>query len=192
MKDSVWTIILAAGGSIRFGDAKALAPWRGGTLLSNATNIAVTVSGKRVLIVTGGHAARIESVATVQTVFNQDWETGLGSSIATGARTVMAEDKNASSLLILPVDQPFVTPEHLAELAAKALERNAIILTGDNGMFGPPAGVPASLFSVLVDMRGDRGLKALLHGALPLMIQNACMLRDVDTPDDLARLNKEI
>src|SRR4051812_13619599 len=69
-----WTLILAAGASSRFGSAKALAPWKSGTLLSRALATARAVTGNRVLVVTGGHAESVVShLGSVLWAFNPRW-----------------------------------------------------------------------------------------------------------------------
>ena len=181
---TICTIILAAGAGSRFGGPKALAAWRDGTLLSRA--VAAAPRGSRIVVVTGAHAGRITEAAealSVATLHNADWERGMGTSIAAGLACPAAQ--KADVALILPVDQPFVPDAHLAALADAAMAQGLCVLTVDGHVTGPPAAIPARCFASLPAL-GAGGLKAALgaHGTIPC----PGALRDIDTPDDLARL----
>jgi len=182
MSNAVWTIILAAGEGSRFGGPKALAPWQSGTLLARA--IAAAPAADKAVIVTGAHDAAIKAaLSAVVCVHNENWQLGMGSSIASGIKFVAAQ--GADIALIVPVDQPFVTAAHLSALADRAAREGLCILTLDGDITGPPAAVPKSLFARLSTMT-SRGLKFTLDDFG--VIEAPGMLRDIDTPEDLAAL----
>lgn len=181
---SVWTIILAAGSGSRFGGPKALANWEGQTLLERAVSVAA--QQKHVVIVTGAHAEIVEAAArTTPTVHNQNWEAGMGSSIAVGL--AYAARNNASMALIVPVDQPFITADDLHRLVELSSRQDRCVLTQDNNIVGPPAAIPARFFESLFGLT-DKGLKSYLPD-YGLCVAPG-VLRDIDTPADLERLTK--
>lgn len=181
----IWTVILAAGASSRFGGVKALAPWGHGTLLTQALGTARTASGDRVAVVTGAHAAEIAAAAgSVLTIHNAAWRDGHGSSIASAVDALAGE---ADCILIVPVDQPFITATHLKALAVEALSSGACVLTSDQGISGPPASIPAEFFPVSSAQR--KGLKAILDTYAT--IEAPGQMRDIDTRADLDFLSKQ-
>lgn len=184
---AAWAIILAAGAGSRFGGPKPLAPWQGGTLLSRAIAAAGDVCGDRVIVVTGGHAAAVTAACGVcRTQYNEDWQTGLGASIACGIRAVAT--LGAEMALLVPVDQPFIAPTHLRALADRAAREGRCVLSRDGAVTGPPAAVPDALFAELAVMTGEAGLKKMLAGYGVLDAPG--ILRDADTPAALARLEQ--
>jgi xanthine dehydrogenase accessory factor len=205
-----WTIILAAGKARRFGGPKALALWQEPlkaserdlatapkTLLAHAVAKARTVTGKRVLVITGAHRAEIEvelrkiSDATgfaVASAHNESWETGLGSSLGSGISALLTHDAHARLALIVPIDQPLITAAHLRELAREARVTDRCALTSDELRSGPPAALPRRLFELAIGLDGDLGLKSVLRPADFLCVHAPDELRDADRPAELAEL----
>lgn len=181
---NVWTIILAAGEGSRFGGPKALAQWNSGTLLSRA--IEVAVSSDKVIVVTGAHENLIKQhLNGAMQVHNTYWAKGMGTSISTGLGYVSSQD--ADIALIVPVDQPFIGRDHLKKIAAQARKENRCILTLDGAIAGPPAAIPRISFSELKTMK-KAGLKSFLADFG--LCEGAGMLWDIDTPQDLERLQE--
>lgn len=158
----IWSILLAAGASVRLGN-KALTNWGDGTLLSRAVTTARSVCGPRVMVVTGAHHDRIVPLLqSALTVFNRDWPLGMGASIRAGAEAVLAEDRGASMMLIMPVDQPFILPDYLRMLARHASQRDCCMLSGNGNLAGPPAAIPSRFFGKLLTLSGPSGLRSTL------------------------------
>ena len=84
---------------------------------------------------------------------------------------------------------PFVTGAHIADLLA-AFEGSSIVASAQNGHAMSPVLFPASHFAGLESLTGDGGARKLLGGA-HLVEANEAMLMDIDTPDRLARLNRQ-
>ena len=183
----LWTLVLAAGASSRFGGIKALAPWpaddTGGTMLSHAIATALAI-GPRVLVVTGAHHAAMLPHLTVPHAFNAHWERGMGGSIACG---IAALPQTAELAVILPVDQPLVTREHLSNLVSTARQTGKAVFTRQDKITGPPVALPRALFptALLLDARG---LKHALSPTQWLSVHHATALGDIDTMADLQRL----
>jgi molybdenum cofactor cytidylyltransferase len=183
---NVWTLILAAGASSRFGSAKALARWEGGTLLSRAIETAREVSGGHVLIVAGGHAEQIvPALGQTAHIFNPSWAQGMGTSIACGISRIEELDPDALAILLLPVDQPWARAQHLAELEREGrMHPSRCVLTrtgqGQEEVLGPPAFIPRLFFARARLLQEDRGLKhALAPDEISSLTNDAAFL-DVD------------
>lgn len=186
---TIWAIVLAAGESSRFNGIKALAAWEKGTLLSQAIETAESICGKNIVIVTGGHAREIVAAAgDIQTIYNEQWQSGLGSSIAAGIRE--ASCYKADTAILMPVDQPFVTPDHLRKLVDHAQTHQSCTLSRDDDVTGPPAAIPAEFFQSLSQLQGDKGLKGVLKNYT--VVETSGVLRDIDTQDDLMRLRADL
>ena len=184
---SIWTIILAAGASSRFGSIKALAEWEGKTLLQSAIECAP--DPEKIVVVIGAHIEPLKDAIsdTIYVSVNENWEQGMGSSIASGVE--FAASHGADVALIVPVDQPFVTSMHLLRLAEKARDEGRFILTCDNSVTGPPAAIPSKCFPAAATLKAQ-GLKKVFddYGT----IEAANILCDADTPEELDRLKRKV
>lgn len=82
-------IVLAAGGSTRYGQPKQLLDWRGIPFVRAVAQTALAAGLDPVLVVTGAHAEAIESALQglpVDIVRNEDWQEGQASSIRAAVR----------------------------------------------------------------------------------------------------------
>lgn len=183
--------VLAAGSGSRFGGGKLLREYRGTPLVLKAVRLAETVCGPRTLLVTGSEWQRVfEACAPLPgfLVHNEDWPSGLGSSIAAAARVVSGR---ADALLLLLADQPLVTAEHLRALVSTwhGSPRH-IAATAFAGVTGPPALFPARYFPALATLSGDQGARPVLTAAgtdvRTVVFEPAAV--DVDRVEDLAKL----
>lgn len=189
LKHNTWTLVLAAGASRRFGSAKALAAWDGGTLLSRALQTAEETSGHSTLVVTGGYHDQVLTELKADTVFsfNDSWEDGMGSSIAEGVAAILRHDSAAKFIVVLPVDQPFADSIHLKTLITEAQKTGRCVLTEGNGFMGPPAVIPQKYFAKAMNLRGDQGLKKVLSSSEVVAVQNFTAAQDFDSPEELAQ-----
>ena len=107
---------------------------------------------------------------------------GMGYSIAHG---VLARPQ-ATGWLVLPGDMPMIQPHTLQAVAAQ-LEHHAVVYAQHLGRRGHPVGFGAELYSELVALQGDEGARRLIarYPAHAVDVQDAGVLMDVDTPDDL-------
>src|ERR1041384_940582 len=112
-------IVLAAGASSRMGSPKQLLPFRGQTLIRRAAEAALASSCDRVAVVIGSHASQMRRELEdlpVSVVENQNWQTGMSSSIRAGLDDLHVDDLDGA--LIMLCDQPFVTADILNNLVA--------------------------------------------------------------------------
>ncbi len=85
----VAAVVLAAGGSIRFGQPKQLAIFQGEPLVRRIVTAAKDAGCAPVVVVVGADAAEITPVLaglSVSIIEHPNWSNGLGSSIAVGVK----------------------------------------------------------------------------------------------------------
>lgn len=179
----VATLILAAGASTRYGSAKALAPFEGGTFLSRALRVAHELSGSFVTVVIGGYADQVsEHLGSVESVLNVDYEQGMSTSIQLGVDALVKRYPLVEFIAIYPVDQPWISSAHLVRLLEESRKASKCALTAANGFSGPPAILPAALFPKVALLKGDRGLKAVLTDTEVTSVYHSMAAQDVDHP----------
>jgi molybdenum cofactor cytidylyltransferase len=187
-------VILAAGGSSRFGEPKQLLNFRGETLVRRAVRAAKEAHCTPIVVVVGksGNAIRNELRATpVIVVENAEWQCGLGTSIRSGLRECAG---SIEAVVLLACDQPLVDATIVAGLvAAREKTGKAIIASSYADTLGVPALFDRSCFDDLLALPDNAGAKALI-AARPNDIASIAFedgAIDVDTPADFQRLIAE-
>ena len=192
MTRKVCIVMLAAGRSERFGTAKLLAEYRGKPLLQHALSAAQGVCPGDVCLVVGHNAREVTDSAVGladQVITNEDYATGIGSSIARGVRACR---EHADAILIMLADQPLVSSTHLAELMKRWTGKpNEIIASRFSGVSGPPVLFASALFDQLEDLHGDIGAREILRRSSSMLrtVEFAAAAIDIDTPEDLEALD---
>lgn len=193
-KPIVAAVILAAGGSARFGKPKQLLPWQGRPLITHVADTAWAAGLSPVIVVLGAEAARITPALAgrdVRIMYNYRWQEGMSTSLALGVAALPAD---VDAAIFLPVDQPLVTSRFLRSLVTFWEKHRAgiVIPTTHDGHRGSPALFPRRFFPELATLTGDVGGRALFDkyadDLLALPPVNADVLADVDTPEAYARL----
>jgi CTP:molybdopterin cytidylyltransferase MocA len=187
-------LLLAAGGATRFGSPKVIATYRGEPLVRRAAHLLLPRCTAGVHVVVGAAAAAVRgalaaevTTGTVTLVDNPDWARGLSTSLVRGVAALPAA---ADAVLILLCDQPAITAADLdALVAAWEVEPALIAAAGYSDRLGAPVIIPRAYWPQLAALRGDQGARSLLewhaeHTTVPM--PHAAL--DVDTPEDLARL----
>ena len=184
-------ILLAAGESSRFGEPKQLLDWHGEPMVRAVARTAVQAGLHQVIVVTGSHAAEVDSALAglpVQIVHNDDWEAGQGSSVRTGVSHL---GDGIGSVTFLLTDQPLVSETILRSLVEQhALMLAPIIAPQVGGQRGNPVLFDRTTFKDLSALRGDMGGRALFS-KFPvtwLPWHDHSLLMDVDTPEDYEKL----
>ncbi|MDC0004324.1 nucleotidyltransferase family protein [Porticoccaceae bacterium] len=113
-----------------------------------------------VYVVLGANASQIESaISSAMVIVNDQWQEGIGTSIACGVRHV---DKQYQTVLVLLADQPLIQSEHLKSMLDAYIGGN-IVCAKYRGARGVPAIFPESCFDQLKGLSGDNGAKRLLQ-----------------------------
>jgi molybdenum cofactor cytidylyltransferase len=181
-------VLLAAGTASRFGGAKLLAPLRDGNPVAVAALEHLAAAVDAVVAVVRPHddglAAALAARGARITICPNAAE-GMGVSLAWGVRAAPA----AAAWLIALADMPWVLPATIGRVV-DALRRGAPVAAPSwQGARGHPVGFAAELYAELIALAGDEGAQCVIarHHALLIDTADAGALRDVDTPDDLAR-----
>ncbi len=195
-------IILAAGAARRWGGGpKALAPWRGRPLIEHACATARAAGCAPLYRVLGAHRAEIEAGSAaddVTTLFNPDWEQGLGGSLACAARALLADPaaQACAGVIILLCDQPLVGADLLRSLRVEGARDGRGIVFSDHGegVLGPPAFFARSYWTELAALRGDEGARrvARAHPGAVASVPAPAARWDLDTREDYARLLRNL
>jgi molybdenum cofactor cytidylyltransferase len=166
---SVAIIVLAAGGSRRFGQPKQLVDWNGEPLLRSVVRSGLSANADRVVVVLGAHAsecaATLKDLAAVglqriEIVTNESWESGMASSIRAGVES--AERAGAEAVVLLLADQPYLTTEVINRLLAERCA-SSIVAARYNEVVGPPILFGSSWFEQLKNLKGDEGARQLVR-----------------------------
>jgi molybdenum cofactor cytidylyltransferase len=188
--DLVSAILLAAGLSSRFGKAKQLAQFEGTTLVSRAVATLERAPVGEIVVVVGHRAAEVtrelEGTAT-RIVVNEDYETGLGSSIRTG---VGALSRESSAVVVCLSDQPFVTTELIGRIVSRHRQTGAdVVASFSKGLVTPPVLFSRRLYGEMAELRGDKGARFIIekHPGFEKVNVDPGLLLDVDTEEDLGR-----
>ncbi len=187
----VYVLVLAAGRASRYGRTKQCETFDGMPLVQRAADAAAALCGNRVVLVAGHDWRKVSEAGLVAAGFlvhNENYDGGLGTSLALGVRAVR---QVAAAVLVTLADQPLVTGEHLACLVeAWSGASNEIVATAYGGTAGAPVLFPSGCFEDLAALEGDSGGKHLLSDprfkTKTVAFEPAAV--DIDTPDDLARL----
>lgn len=188
----VAAIVLAAGGSHRFGQPKQLLPVGNKTMIQHVVDITLDSPLEQVIVVLGCRATEIRaSIASrpVQVVVNQKWRSGLGSSVQAGLSAVKPE---VGAALFVLADQPGVTTEVIAKLVERYREtRASIVVPTHRGRQGNPVLFDGSLFRKLMEVKGDQGGRQLIaehrDELEEVEVETEAILTDIDTADDYQR-----
>ncbi len=193
----VAAVILAAGGSTRFGSPKQLLDWQGRPLVAHVADAAWSAGLSPTVVVVGAEAERVrDAVASrpVQILRNYRWEAGVSTSLAVG---LSALPPRVEAALFLPVDQPCLTPQFLQSLVRRweRCDADIVVPTGEGERAGPVL-FGRALFPELARLSGDVGGRTLFarheDRLCPLPVDDPWVLRDVDTPEAYAQLKAEI
>lgn len=193
---SVAAIILAAGASRRLGQPKQLLRLGGETLLEHTIRLANEARTAPVIVVLGANYEAICAsvcLANAIAVCNEQWQTGIASSIHAGLDAIVRAAADCDGAIVLVCDQPKLTSEHLQTLMRGfALSGNAAIVASRYaGALGVPAIFPRSVFDDLRLLKGDQGARALLQNPTCVLVEIEFIGGevDIDTPEDLAELD---
>lgn len=195
-KDNIAILVMAAGTSSRMQGIKQLLPWEESTLLENALKNANASKAQTVLTVLGAYKKEILnsiSLGKQDYVYNPNWKSGLGSSIACGTRHLVDSDKKYTGILVFLADQPLIDYRYLNTLITQFLESPYSIVATDYGnRVGVPAIFAAAHFTALMQLGSDFGAKEIIktHGNEVLKISADGKELDIDTQEEYERMKK--
>jgi len=185
-------VLLAAGRGTRFGGDKLLARLASGDVAGEPVGvvalrhlrlavpdvIAVVRDDDRALAAElGANGARI-----VRCVNADD---GMGASLACGVRATA----DAQGWLVALADMPWISAATIERVGAAVAAGAPIAAPFHHGERGHPVGFSSACYDALVALTGDEGAKAIVGAhrdrIVRIDVDDAGILRDVDTPSDL-------
>jgi molybdenum cofactor cytidylyltransferase len=183
------SIVLAAGESRRFGAPKQLLPWGEKTLLEHVVDTALGSALDDTLVVLGYQAEQIGSLLRdrpIQLVINEDWESGLSSSVKAGLKALPA---NYDACLFLLGDQPNVTNGLINSMLEKYRRTLAgIVVPSYRGQRGNPVLFADTRFPELLALEGDQGGRELIRRyqdeVQTIEVKQEDIFLDIDTTAD--------
>ena len=187
---TVGGLVLAAGGSERFGAPKQLAELDGRPLLEHVLISMSKAPLDRVVVVLGSHADEVRKGVPLhgaEPVVCAGWREGLGASLRAGAAAL----EGCDAIVIALGDQPRLSSDAVARVVAQRGNDEQAVRATYNGVPGHPVLLERIVLDRVRTLRGDTGARDLLHG-VPLR-EVACdglgSPADVDTPEALAALS---
>jgi nicotine blue oxidoreductase len=191
-------LVLAAGGGRRFGGPKALARLGGELLVERAVRTFAAAGCAPVVVVLGASAdevARTADLGAAVCVVNDDWTTGMGSSLRVGLTALL--DQDAPAAVVGLVDQPLLSPALVRRLVAHWDDGVLAVSASYGGQRRNPVLLDAATWpDVMAAAVGDMGARAWLDTHADDVVTVACddlgSAADIDTPLDLDRLTHDL
>lgn len=184
-------VLLAAGHSQRFGSNKLLAKRDN---LALALHAASSLSPcTRLLAVVRRDDLPLQKLlkeASIELVFNDSSDSDMGGSIACG----VAASKHSEGWCMLPADMPFVLPSTTQQIVTSLQQNATLAAPFYNGRRGHPVGFSHDLIYELMALEKEPGARGIvekhLHQLKMIKTEDAGILVDIDTPEDLKKSNK--
>jgi len=191
VKEKTAGIILAAGGSTRFGSPKQLLDFHGKPFVRVIAEKALTAGLVPVIVITGADDVEVEVAVRhlpVKIVRNPEWQAGQSSSIRKAISSIPA---NVGAAIFLLADQPQVTTSVLRALVERhAQDLPAVLAPYVLDRRANPVLFDRVTFPDLLRLEGDQGGRTIFSKFSPTYLDwlDELLLMDVDTPDDYRRL----
>ena len=174
-------LVLAAGAGVRFGEPKAPVVMNGERLVDRAVRCLRDGGCEPILVVLG---AWVGDVPGAQIVVNDDWATGMASSLRAGL-AALAVRPEVTSVVVTLVDLPGLTGE--AVLRISEADGNIVVAT-----YGAERGHPVRFdrqhwHDISAAASGDEGARAFLSGRTDITfveVGDVAVGYDVDEPNE--------
>jgi molybdenum cofactor cytidylyltransferase len=167
-------------------------------LIARSINNNIAAGCSPIFTVLGANQELIHAEITdlsTSVVINDDWASGMGSSISSGINALVQSGTPARAVLITLCDQPLITADHLHSLVQVFNERAALVVASEYEMKGRtvrgvPAVFSAQLFRELGELAGAEGAKSVIvqNEARACFVEIPAAAIDLDTPEDYEML----
>jgi nicotine blue oxidoreductase len=191
-------VVLAAGLGTRFAGPipKPLVPLAGRALLAYALD-AARASGLApvVLVASDGVVATVAAVVAPESVIvvrNEAPERGIASSLQCALRALADRDE-VDAVVVGLADQPLVGPGAYQRVGAAYAGGARLAFATYHGQRGNPVLVARDHWDEALTLTGDEGARVLFrrHPAVAVPCDGTGSPDDVDTPEDLTRLESQ-
>ena len=187
-------MILSAAPSERFGSPKALAPFKGTTVIEHLQNTLLQTSCDEIIVVLGAHGHRIfPSIfnhTRIRIVYNKDYNFGQMSSVQAGWRCA---GETLEGVLFLPVDCPLVQASSINTIIDHFKKHQPDILVPSyHNIKGHPPIFQARLKSEVLGLPMKAELNSLFtnHPPQTIDIDDIGIIKNFNTPEELEEINK--
>jgi molybdenum cofactor cytidylyltransferase len=196
-KSQIGAVILAAGGSSRFGQPKQLLPFRGKTLVRRIVDAATQAGCSPVIVVVGSDREKVIaelSSTNAVIVENDNWQRGIGSSIRSGIRGLIKSTPDVDAAVLLVCDQPAVDARVIQRLVKlRETTNESVIASRYADTLGVPAIFDRSFFLELLSLDNEIGAKSIIlrnrDRVIPIAFAQGDI--DVDSRHDWEKLGGE-
>ena len=181
-------LILAAGESSRMGHKnKLMMRFLGKPMLIHVVDAAQSSNLSHVGVVVGQQSENIKKLISnqdVQYIENEQWKTGIASSIVAG----IGQMHQVDGYLILLGDMPFISSELINLIIDHGSSEN-IVIPEKKGRQGNPVFFGSKFLDELMVLSGDFGAKKVIHenpsSVVKIEIESDAIFQDYDTQDSL-------
>jgi molybdenum cofactor cytidylyltransferase len=186
----ICAIVLAAGRSRRMGVQKLLLDYGGKSVISRIVEQLLDSVIDEVYVVVGHDRDRVaEESRGVSVVFNEDYKTGMLSSVRCGLRAI---PETCRAVLVVLGDQPTITSKLVDEIVrAYAATEKGIVVPTYAGSRGHPLIISTRYRDRILTGYDDVGLRGLLHehpgDVFELAVSTPHVCMDMDEPSDYSR-----
>lgn len=185
-------ILLAAGPSTRLGYPKQLVRVAGEALVRRTARLLLDLEPEILLVVCGHESEKVGTELgglKLETVYNHDWEQGMGGSIVAGARAL---PEGLDGILVMVCDQWRLESGEMRSMV-EAWRSNAERIRvaswkeGAALVSGPPVIFPGHLLRDLRAMDKHRGARQLIDSNMDIVdfVEVPSAAWDLDRPEDL-------
>jgi molybdenum cofactor cytidylyltransferase len=162
----IGAVILAAGGSSRFGRPKQLIPFRGKSLVRRIIDAACEAGCSPIVVVIRSEDEKFHPEldrAGVVIAQNRQWPRGIGSSIRRGIEALTNSSPDVEASVLLVCDQPAVDSRVIQRLIAlRETTGKSIVASSYGDTLGVPALFTRSIFEELLSLGDKAGAKSIV------------------------------
>ncbi len=185
---SLGGIVLGGGYASRMGRCKLLLPLEGRTALEQAVQT-MQQSGVEHIVVVSGHYEKemrphVEALGA-HSVYNSRYDEGMFSSVLAG---LQALPPSVEACFLLPGDIPLVKENTYRTLLTSRKPHHPLLIPTFRGKTGHPPLFEASLIPLILNWKGEGGLRGAFQAFAPepllVPVADQGVLLDMDTPED--------
>lgn len=179
-------IILAAGGSSRFGGVKQLLPWGRTNLINTVIGTAQAAGLEPVVVVLGANSEKIRETIEdpdIQIVNNSNWDKGQSTSLKAGLNGI---NTDVEGVVFLLCDQPQISVNLVCSVVEEGLRTGKVIIPIIDDRRANPVYFPKSCFELFEKLEGDAGGRQIVSSCPHTTLQwvDDWMAKDIDKPED--------
>ena len=184
----IGAVVLAAGASSRMNEIKQLLPWKETNLLNHVIAQLKNSDAAHIYVVLGANQDEILSelnTANITILTNEDWPSGMGTSISVAAAYIDGISAKYDGLLLTTSDQPLIELNTYNKLINSSIIHDRIVACSYAKGFGIPAVFGKAYLTELKSLGQDSGAKSVIKNHLDhlVLIDDPLAEFDLDTKE---------